>query len=109
MELKLGRYEYHSDAENSHKFWIVEKDGSRFKVRWGRVNTKGSEPLFYDSESYIQKKINGKISEGYKRVSGDTVSVAVASPKVAKRKNVVKEVVEKTEGAFDLGAILDSL
>ena len=37
----IGRYEYHNDNENSHKYWEVSDLGNGlYEIRWGRVGAK---------------------------------------------------------------------
>ena len=63
----FGRYEFHNDETNSHKFWSCEPSSPGYcEIRWGRVGSDGSSQIKPLDEG--QRKISEKISKGYRLV-----------------------------------------
>jgi predicted DNA-binding WGR domain protein len=74
----MARYlEYHNDAENSHKFYLINvTDGigsyeSGIKTTYGRIGSNGHvRTKYFETEgeaiAYKNKKISQKIQKGYK-------------------------------------------
>lgn len=112
----FGRYEYHSDPENSHKFWEIKQlPNGQAEVHWGRVGTRGQSQIVTESEAL--KRAGEKSAKGYNLVSRSAsaplskarerpeprpkTTADKPAPKLSKKE---KEAVE-----FDLDTILSSL
>lgn len=63
----LGRYEYHNDSENSHKFYhiVYDRNQQTYIAAWGRVGTKGQYKAYTEAEAL--RKIREKIGKGYRK------------------------------------------
>jgi len=65
------RLEYHSNEENSHKFWMVtpHSKGS-WKITWGRVGSDGKSQCIDTNEA--TKRVREKLKKGY-QIHSDSV------------------------------------
>ena len=75
----MPRYEFNDGK--SHKFWEIERSGTTFTVRYGRVGTDGqTNTKVFDSEEDAQKEadkmVRSKVKKGYQEVA----SAAEAEP-----------------------------
>ncbi len=65
----LGRYEFHDESVNSHKFWTIsyDHDSGTYTRNWGRVGALGQSNGGTTGFEAL-KAIQGKISKGYIKV-----------------------------------------
>jgi len=72
----LGRYEFHSEVSNSHKFWHVYYDENRgsYTCEWGRVGYAAQKKKNDMTEAQARKKISEKINKGYQHTGGGITS-----------------------------------
>lgn len=76
----LGRYEYHNDAKNSHKFYemipALDALGAHrrnsqgeflYEARWGRIGSKPQPPKIY-TETEASEKLVEKRGKAYEKV-----------------------------------------
>jgi len=71
--LDLGRYEYHDDDKNSHKFWSCHfnERHKTYTTSWGRVGARAQIKQGL-TEAEVNKKIAEKVSKGYVKVHDDS-------------------------------------
>jgi predicted DNA-binding WGR domain protein len=79
-ESDLGRYEYHSNEENSHKFWwlIYDKTTRTYIAAWGRVGAK-PQTKEYVGDSVAFKKVQEKLKKGYRRINNSKYATTQGS------------------------------
>lgn len=67
----LGRYEYHCNEENSHKYWwlIYDKSTRTYIAAYGRVRAK-AQTTEYVGDAVAMKKVKEKIKKGYVKLEG---------------------------------------
>ena len=75
-EYLLGRYEYHSAAENSHKYWWLYYDKSTrtYTAAYGRVRAK-PQTTDYIGDEVAMKKVKEKLKKGYEKCEGYTTTI----------------------------------
>ena len=79
--LNLGRYEYHNDAKNSHKYWDIRKNShGTYIASWGRVETSPQSREY--SEDEAAQKITEKVRKGYSLAHTETRAVYKLKEKV---------------------------
>ncbi len=67
----LGRYEYHNNLENSHKYWwlVYDKENRTYTAAYGRVGSH-AQTTEYIGDTVALKKVKEKLKKGYKRLDG---------------------------------------
>ena len=96
--MKKSILEYHSDAENSHKFWqITEIGNNQVEVRWGRIGSVGQAQIISKVEA--EKRYSEKLNKGYELVDSDIFIKAMSesTAAAAKSKASAKEPKKKTK------------
>jgi len=74
----LGRYEFHSDTTNSHKFWHVYYDERTrsYTCEWGRCGRVAQKRKPGMTEAEARKKISEKVNKGYQHTGSGIRSTA---------------------------------
>ncbi len=83
-----GRYEFHDDSINSHKYWTLtyDKREGTYTTAWGRIGSRGQAKPGLSGDQAL-KKVQEKISKGYKLIKKDGTKMGgVAKKKKAKKK-----------------------
>ena len=67
------KFEFHDNAQNSHKYWSYSLVGFLYATEWGRIGTNGSfkNHIFdsnEESRERVYKDLMGKLAKGYKPV-----------------------------------------
>ena len=72
----LGRYEFHSEVSNSHKFWHVyyDENSGSYTCEWGRCGRAAQKKKHGMTEAQARKKISEKINKGYQHTGGGITS-----------------------------------
>lgn len=102
----LGRYEFHDNNANSHKFWTISydsKNGSYIRT-WGRIGADGQSQNDLTGVGAL-KLIQEKISKGYRKVE-DEIPERKALRERAER---LKDRKKKEEEAIDVMAEIKKL
>lgn len=72
----LGRYEFHSEVSNSHKFWHIYYDNTSgsYTCEWGRVGRVAQQQKRGMTEAQARTKISEKISKGYRHTGSGIIT-----------------------------------
>lgn len=98
------RLEFHSDEQNSHKFWSVSYNkNDSWEVSWGRVGSLGQ--CQYINTSEAKKRVREKLNKGYlvhisSEVAGPVMELfpfGLDGIKVAKTIQIAKMEQQKTK------------
>ena len=71
--MSYGRYEFHDDDVNSHKYWEIKPLGNgQAEVRWGRVGSQGQSQVVGEGEAL--KRAGEKLRKGYEMIDAYSAS-----------------------------------
>jgi len=75
-----GRFVFHDDYFNSHKYWEYMISGFMYSTLWGRIGTKGccKNHIFDESSESREKALKDiirKLNKGYQPVKWDGIAL----------------------------------
>jgi len=109
--MSYGRYEFHDDDVNSHKYWEIKPLGNgQAEVRWGRVGSQGQSQVVGEGEAL--KRAGEKLRKGYEMVDAYSSSKKSAPPTMTVKSVKAKKEPRKKRAAaedYDLDAVLATL